>query len=72
MKSIQQNNTNPAIAWETTLHYVEGWESDTNYLTLTNFTSNNTTHYDFYWYATWTDGNDEMQFIERKWLNREI
>lgn len=66
------NNTNPAIAWETNLHYVEGWESDTNYLTLTNFTSNNTTHYDFYWYATWTDGNDEMQFIERKWLNREI
>ena len=66
------NNTNPAIAWETTLHYVEGWESDTNYLTLTNFTSNNTTHYDFYWYATWTDGNDEVQFIERKWLNREL
>ncbi len=66
------NNTNPAIAWETNLHYVEGWESDTNYLSLTNFTSNNTTHYDFYWYATWTDGNDEMQFIERKWLNREL
>ncbi len=25
-----------------------------------------------YWYATWADSNDDMKFIERKWLNREV
>ena len=66
------NNTSPAIVWDTTLHYIKGWEYDNYSLILTNFTSNNTTHYDFYWYATWTNADGDMQFIERKWLNREL
>ena len=66
------NNTDQPLVWVTTLHYVQGWEYDNNSLTLTNFTSNNTTHYDFYWYATWADENGDVQFIERKWLNREL
>ena len=66
------NNTDQPLVWDTTLNYVQGWEYDNNSLSLTNFTSNNTTHYDFYWYATWTDENGDVQFIERKWLNREL
>ena len=66
------NNTSPAIVWDTTLHYIKGWEYDNYSLILTNFTSNNTTHYDFYWYATWTDADGTQQFIEQKWLNREL
>ena len=67
------NNSSPQpIVWDTAVCYIKGWESDNKYITLTNFTSNNTTHYDFYWYATWIDGNGDIQAIERKWLNREL
>lgn len=66
------NNSAEPIVWDTKLYYIQGWEYDNTSLTLTNFTSNNTTHYDFYWYATWTDDNGDMQMIERKWLNREL
>ena len=65
------NATGP-INYTTTVHYIEGWVEDIRYLTLTNFTESNATHYDFYWYAIWTDGNGEQQMIERTWLNREI
>lgn len=65
------NATGPII-YEFCIHYIEGWVADINYLTLTNFTSSNSTHYDFYWYAMWTDGNGEGQIIEQKWLNREL
>ncbi len=68
----ENNTSSQPIVWDTTLIYVKGWEYDNNSLTLTNFTSNNTTNYDFYWYATWTDANDDMKFIERKWLSREL
>ena len=66
------NGTNPPIEYNTSLHYVQGYEDDTHMLRLNNFTNNNTTHYDFYWYAIWEDGNGEQQFIERTWLNREL
>jgi len=66
------NNTAQPIIWETTLCYIEGYADDIRTLLLDNFTSNNTTHYDFYWYATWTNADGDMQFIERKWLNREL
>ena len=68
----ENNTSSQPIVWDTTLNYVQGWEYDNNSLTLTNFTSNNTTHYDFYWYATWIDADGDMKFIERKWLNREL
>jgi len=67
------NNTSAQpIVYETTLHYIQGWVEDNNYLTLTNFTQSNSTHYDFYWYAVWEDGNGEQQMLERKWINREL
>lgn len=66
------NNTAQPIIWETTLCYIEGYADDIRTLLLDNFTSNNTTHYDFYWYATWTNADGDIQFIERKWLNREL
>lgn len=65
------NATGP-LNWTTDLHFIEGWESDPHWLTLTEFAQNNTTHYDFYWYAIWEDADGEQQFIERKWLNREL
>ena len=45
---------------------------DNNFITITNFTDSNNTHYDFYWYATWIDGDGESQMFEEKWLNREL
>jgi len=65
------NATGPII-YDTRLHYIEGWVEDNHYITLTNFTSSNATHYDFYFYAIWVDGEGESQMIEEKWLNREI
>ena len=53
-------------------YYIQGYEDDTHTLRLSNFTSNNTTVYDFYWYAIWEDSDGEQQFIERTWLNREL
>ena len=65
------NATGP-IVYETTVHYIQGWVEDNRYLTLTNFTQSNATHYDFYWYATWVDGEGVQQMLEEKWLNREL
>ena len=65
------NGTGP-IQYTTNLHYIQGWVEDNNYLTLTNFTESNATHYDFYFYAIWVDADGEQQFIEQTWLNREL
>jgi hypothetical protein len=65
------NGTGP-IQYTTDLHYIQGWVEDNNYLTLTNFTESNATHYDFYFYAIWVDADGEQQFIEQTWLNREL
>ena len=65
------NGTGP-IQYTTDLHYIQGWVEDNNYLTLTNFTESNATHYDFYFYAIWVDSDGEQQFIEQTWLNREL
>lgn len=65
------NATGP-IVYDTNLHFIQGWVEDNNYITLTNFTESNDTHYDFYFYAIWEDGNGDGQMMERKWLNREL
>jgi len=65
------NATGP-ITYEVCTHYIEGWKADTIVLTLTNFTTNGVTNYDFYWYAMWIDGNGNGQIIEESWLNREL
>ncbi len=41
-------------------------------LVLDNFTVENITHYDFYWYAIWTDADAEQQFLEETLLNRDF
>ena len=66
------NTSSEPIVWESVLSYIQGWQYDNESITLTNFTANNTTHYDFCFYATWIDGTGELQYIERKWLNREL
>lgn len=66
------NSSAQPILYETNLHYIQGWVEDNHYLTLTNFTQSNSTHYDFYWYAIWVDGEGQQQFIEERWLNREL
>jgi hypothetical protein len=60
------------VVYDTLLHYIQGYVDDTHTITLTNFSDNNTTHYDIYWYAIWTDADGTQQFIEQKWLNREM
>jgi len=67
------NNTSAqAILYETRLHYIQGWVEDNQLITLTNFTGSNNTHYDFYCYFTWIDGEGQSQMMEHKWLNREL
>ena len=67
------NNTSAQpILYETRLHYIQGWVEDNQLITLTNFTGSNNTHYDFYCYFTWIDGEGQSQMMEHKWLNREL
>ena len=65
------NATGP-LQWLETTHYIQGWEEDVHTLLLDDFLVNNTTHYDFYWYAFWEDGEGEFQILEETWLNREL
>ena len=65
------NGTGP-LEWTTQLYFIEGFADDVRTLVLDNFTVNNTTHYDFYWYAIWEDADGNQQFIEQKWMNREL
>ena len=60
------------IKYVTGLQYIQGYTDDTRFLKLDNFTDEEITHYDFYWYAVWIDGNGTQQFIERTALNQEI
>jgi hypothetical protein len=69
--SANNSSTQP-ILYETRLHYIQGWVEDNHFITLTNFTDSNNTHYDFYCYFTWIDGVGESQMMEYKWLNREL
>ena len=65
------NGTEP-LEWTTQLYFIEGYADDIRTLALDNFTAENKTHYDFYWYAIWTDADGNQQFIEQTWLNREL
>lgn len=65
------NGTGP-IEWTTQVYYIEGYADDVRVLVLDNFTVENITHYDFYWYAIWTDADGDQQFLEETWLNREL
>lgn len=52
--------------------YIQGYTGDLKTLSLTNFSDGNTTHYDIYFYAFWIDADGQQQYIEQKWLNREM
>lgn len=54
--------------FNTTLHYISGYVEDIHVLTLSNFTHENITHYDFAWFAIWGDENNP-NYIERYWNN---
>ena len=60
------------LEYDTALHYIQGFVGDTQVIVLDNFSQNNTTHYDIYWYAVWIDGEGEQKVIEQNWLNREM
>ena len=60
------------LEYDTTLHYIQGFVGDTQVIVLDNFSQNNTTHYDIYWFAIWIDGEGEQKVIEQNWLNREM
>ena len=51
-----------------TVHYISGYVEDIHTLTLSNFTHENITHYDFAWFAIWGDENNP-NYIERYWYN---
>lgn len=55
------------LQWITEIYYIQGYADDYRELFLDDFAQENTTRYDFYWYAIWEDGQ-----IEEKWLNREV
>ena len=73
---VNESNSGPnatgPLEWTTQLYFIEGYADDIKTLVLDNFTVENTTHYDFYWYAIWEDADGNQQFIEQTWLNREI
>ena len=54
--------------YNTSLHYISGYVEDIHTLTLSNFTHENLTHYDFAWFAIWGDENNP-NYIERYWYN---
>ena len=54
------------------LHFISGYAEDIHTLIIDNFTDANTTHYDFYWYAIWTNDSGGYEMIERTWLNQEV
>lgn len=69
---VNETSQENIVVYDTCLHYIQGYIDDTHTITLTNFSDNNTTHYDIYWYAIWTDHNGDQKMIEQKWLNREM
>jgi hypothetical protein len=64
-------NDNP-LEYETCVHFIQGYVGDLQVIVLDNFSQNNTTHNDIYWYAVWIDGEGEQKVIERNWLNHEM
>ncbi len=60
------------LKFATGFQYIQGYADDTRVLKLDNFTDENITNYDFYWYAIWVDADGTQQLIERTALNQEI
>ena len=60
------------LKFTTGFQYIQGYADDTRVLKLDNFTDENITNYDFYWYAIWVDADGTQQLIERTALNQEI
>ena len=60
------------LQWIEEIYYIQGYVADYHYLFLDDYAQDNTTHYDFYWYAMWDDGEGNQQLLEEKWLNRQV
>jgi len=60
------------ITLDSNLHFIAGYAEDIHTLSIDNFTDEETTHYDFYWYAIWTNDSGGYEMIERTWLNQEV
>jgi len=71
-QTISQAGGEGPLQWITEIYYIQGYADDFRYMFLDNFSQENTTRYDFYWYAMWEDGEGNQQLLEEKWLNREV
>jgi len=60
------------IKLDSGLHFIAGYAEDVYTLSIDNFTDANLTHYDFYWYAVWTNASGGYEMIERTWLNQSV
>ena len=60
------------ITLDSNLHFIAGYAEDIHILSIDNFTDEETTHYDFYWYAIWTNDSGGYEMIERTWLNQAV
>ena len=60
------------ITLDSNLHFIAGYAEDIHILSIDNFTDEETTHYDFYWYAVWTNDSGGYEMIERTWLNQAV
>ena len=69
---VNATQGDPYLANTQTTCYIQGYTGDMKSLSLTNFSDGNTTHYDIYFYAFWTDADGQQLMIEQKWLNREM
>jgi len=71
-QTISQAGGEGPLQWITEIYYIQGYADDYKELFLDDFAQENTTRYDFYWYAMWEDGQGNQQLLEEKWLNREV
>ena len=71
-QTISEAGGEGPLQWIEEIYYIQGYVADYHYLFLDDYAQNNTTHYDFYWYAMWEDGEGYQQLLEEKWLNRQV
>jgi len=71
-QTVSEAGGDGPLQWIEEIYYIQGYVADYHYLFLDDYAQDNTTHYDFYWYAMWEDGEGYQQLLEEKWLNRQV
>ena len=60
------------LKFTTGFQYIQGYADDTRVLKLDNFTDENITKYDFYWYAIWIDADGTQQLMKERLLIKKL